>query len=383
MKTRNTLAPLAALLAVAASLPAAAQTPPPPATRTVLVRTVPALPRTFERRFQTQGTLESKLYANVSARTPGIVQDIYVDEGDPVVAGETVLFQIDPVRVRNALAIATQNLAVARASLAVAEANATQTRAQARKAALDFQRYTRLHDEGRVTDNEYETRQVADEQARAAIAVADAQVDLARRQVDSALAALAIAQADCDDATVRAPLTGVVTERHAEPGELAPAGKVLLRIEDPSSVEAVAYLPAAYYTSVAPSSTTFRLTLSGAPAGTFPLAYRAPVVNPTLRTFEVKGPVSGPAAVPGLDADLAFVFESRTSLGVPSSAVLHRGGAATVFVDENGVAAARAVETGLQNDGYTEILSGLSENDPVVVEGQTLLNPGAPIQLRD
>ena len=348
------------------------------------VRTQPAAARSFERRLAVQGTLEAKYTAQVAARADGNLDAIWVDKGDPVVAGQTALFQIDPSTRDNALTIARQDFAVAEASLAVARASAGKVRAEARKAALDFARFERLHKDGRVSLGEFESAEVAQAQALAGVAVADAQVDLAERQVKQAEAALAIAQKNLDDTKVFAPLSGVVSSRTAEPGEHMSVGRALLRIDDLSHVEAAAFLPAQYHADVVPGQTAFRLRIDGREAGTHSVSYRSPTINPTLRTFEIKGRVdsAGSLAVPGSMADLTLVFESREALGVPAAAILVRGGHPLVFVARDGRALARPVETGLQNDGWTEILSGLVPGDDVVVEGQTQLHDGMAVLVR-
>ena len=337
----------------------------------------------FERRLTVQGTLEAKNFANVASRAEGNLDEIWVDEGDAVVAGETPLFQIDPASHRNALTIAEQSLAVAKASIAVAKASAQKTEAEAHKATLDFDRYDRLHKDGKVSDNEYEAHEVMFEQAKAGIAVANAQVDLAERQVKQAEAALSIAQKNLDDTKVVAPISGVVSSRTAEPGERMGIGQVLLRIDDLTTVEAAAYLPAQYYPEVVPGKTEFRLSVNGREAGSHTVTYRSPTINTTLRTFEIKGKVEATdgLAVPGNMADLAIVFETRKGLGIPSAAILVRAGKPTVFVVQDGKAIAREVQTGLQNDAWTEILSGLEADEQVVTEGQTQLRDGTPVEV--
>jgi multidrug efflux pump subunit AcrA (membrane-fusion protein) len=383
--------PLAACLSAAALLAAAGpagcgQAPTAAAedaARVLTVRTVPAAARTFERRLTVQGTLEAETFANVAARADGNLDALWVDEGDPVTAGETELFQVDPVQRENARTIARQDLAVAKASQTVAEASALKTEAEARKARLDFERFERLHQDGKVSLGEFESADVARAQAEAGLAVAKAQVDLARRQVKQAEAGLAIAEKNLADARAIAPISGVVSARLAEPGEQMSVGKTVLRIEDLSRVEAAAFLPAQYYPDVVPGATTFRLAVGGRPAGEHTVTTRSPVINPVLRTFEIKGRLqnAGELAVPGQMADLTLVFESREGLGVPSAAVLVRGGRPVVFVARDGVAAAREIETGLQNDGWTEILSGLEPGEPVVTEGQTQLHDGMPVDV--
>lgn len=377
------LLPLLALAVLSAGCGQAPTAAAEDAARVLTVRTVPAAARTFERRLTVQGTLEAETFANVAARADGNLDALWVDEGDPVTAGETELFQVDPVQRENARTIAKQDLAVAKASQTVAEASALKTEAEARKARLDFERFERLHQDGKVSLGEFESADVARAQAEAGLAVAKAQVDLARRQVKQAEAGLAIAEKNLADARAIAPISGVVSARLAEPGEQMSVGKTVLRIEDLSRVEAAAFLPAQYYPDVVPGATTFRLAVGGRPAGEHTVTTRSPVINPVLRTFEIKGRLqnAGELAVPGQMADLTLVFESREGLGVPSAAVLVRGGRPVVFVARDGVAAAREIETGLQNDGWTEILSGLEPGEPVVTEGQTQLHDGMPVDV--
>lgn len=110
-------------------------------------------------------------------------------------------------------------------------------------------------------------------------------------------------------------------------------------------------------------------------AGSHLVGYRAPTINPTLRTFEIKGVVdtSTVPAVPGGMATLTILFESREGLGVPSSSILNREGKKVVFVIRDGRAYQTPVTTGFQNGTSTEIVSGLKAGDTVVTEGQTLL----------
>lgn len=347
------------------------------------VRARPVEARTFERRLTVQGTLEAKNNANVASRADGNLDAIWVDEGDVVVAGETALFQIDPVGRENARTIAQQNQAVAEASLDVARAAAKKTEAEARKTTLDFARYERLHKDGKVSDNEFEAAEVQQAQAQAGIAVAKAQVDLAERQVKQADASLSIAEKNLADAKIFAPISGVVSSRTAEPGEQMSVGKIILRIDDLSTVEAAAFLPAQYYANVIPGQTKFRLGIAGKPNGEYVITSRSPVINPTLRTFEIKGRLdhAGELAVPGQMADLTLVFESHESLGVPSASILVRAGRQVVFVVQDGRAVVREVETGLQNDAWTEILSGLKTGEAVVTEGQTQLHDDMPVEV--
>jgi len=347
------------------------------------VKVVLAAPRDFERRFVVQGTLESKYYANVAARVGGNLDAIWVDDGDRVEAGKTRLFQIDPVTLSNAVVSAEKNLAVAHATLRVSEAAAYKAETEFRKAALDYNRYARLHEKGTVTDNEYETYATAHAAGKADVRLARSQVDLAAAQTGQAEAALQTARKNLEDALIVAPVSGIVSKRNAEPGEQIAVGQTLLRIDDPSVVEASAYLPAQFYPEVAAGKTTFALAANGKPIGRYPAAYRSPTIDTTLRTFEVKGLVrDNPLAVPGDMADFTFVFETRHGLAVPDVSVLERLDRKVVFVEKDGKARMTDVKTGLRNDGWTEILEGLAEGDRVLSEGQSQATDGIKVDVK-
>jgi RND family efflux transporter MFP subunit len=347
----------------------------------LVVRTLTATPRTFERRLTVQGNIEAKQIANVASRLAGNLDAIYVDEGDRVEAGKTVLFQIDPLALQNELTSAEQQLAVTQASLDVAKASLGKAEAEAIKVARDFERFHRLHTDGRVTDNEFEIRQLQHEQAKVGLAVSKAQVGLAESHVQQATAALKISGKNLQDAKSIAPLSGIVTMRRKEPGEQVPIGEVILRIEDPSSLEAVAFLPAAYYGDIILGTTAARLKIAGKEAGTFLVTYRSPVIDTTLRTFEIKGKVAFKEAIAGAMAEVTLVFEKRQALGVPSNALLIRNNSPSLFIIKDNKAFLKTVTTGLSHDGWTEITTGLDAGETIVTEGQSVLREGLPVTI--
>jgi len=350
-------------------------------TQAIAVRTLKAEPRTFERRITVQGNLQSKYVANVAARIAGNLDTIFVDAGDPVEANTTELFQIDPVTLQNAVTASEQQLAVMEAALEVARATLGKAEAEAGKAELDVARYQRLYKDGRVTPNEFELRQVQYVQAKAGLAVSKAQVALSESQVEQAVATLEISRKNLKDSKSMAPISGFVTLRSKEPGEQVGLGEVVLRIEDPSYIEAVAYLPAEYFADVTPGKTQARLTIAGRDSGTFIVTYRSPVINTTLRTFEIKGKVESKEAVAGAMADMTIVFESRQAIGVPSNSLLIRNDTPSLFIAKDGKATLKPVKTGLINEGWTEIRSGLEAVDAVVTEGQTQLREGMAVRI--
>ena len=348
------------------------------------VETLAATNAVFERSLSVQGSLEAVDSAVVSARIPGPLLRVCVDLGDEAKAGETVLFEVDPATVSNQVVIAREAAATARAQVAVAEANARKAAAVAAKAARDAERFGRLHAEGRVSDNEWETAQTRREAAEADEAVARASLQLARQQVSQADAQLSIAERQLSDATVLAPLDGTVAARLREPGETVAPGVPVVRIVGSARLKALAFLPARHYAEVVPGETEVAVSAGGAAPVPAKVAAKSPAVDPRLRVFEIKAllPGSG-AAAPGAMADFRVVLERREGLSVPQEAVLSRAAGTVAFVAQaDGTAKEVPVEVGLRDAGRAEILSGLAPGDPVVVQGQTQLYDGRKIGVK-
>ena len=185
-----------------------------PAEKRLPVLVAPAKACQFERRVKTQGDVEAKHVALVSPRVPGILDAILVDEGDAVVAGETVLFRSDAVKLEQGVVIQTQKVAINRCRLQQAQASLTVAEVDFEKARLDFDRFQRLLDKQAATQDAFEQQQSRYKQAEANRVLAQTQVDLATEEVRQAQANLEIARKDLDDARVVAPIN--VNRRRAK-----------------------------------------------------------------------------------------------------------------------------------------------------------------------
>lgn len=353
--------------------------------RLVPVEVTPAALRPFEERLVVQGNVEAKRYALVAARIAGTIENLYIDEGDTVVAGETKLFDIDSLKLQKTVAIREQDMAVAACARREKEANGERVDADFNKAKLDYDRHQRLLEQKVVTTNVFEQFDSRYQQAIALQKHARSLVDLAVEQEKQAAIGLEIAGKDLRDATVFAPLSGTVTTRFREPGEMAEVGKPVVRIDDLTTVEIVASVPAALYGRIAPGSTPVRLSVGGIELGEHPVSYRSPTVDPKLRTFIIKCLLDHPPAgvVPGALVDVVVVLERREALGVPKPCILLRGGQTVLFAAANGKARRIAVDTGLVTNDWIEIRTdGLEPGAEIVSTGQVLLDPGNAIVIQ-
>lgn len=357
----------------------------PGAKARVSVVVTPAAMRQFNRSVLVQGNVEARNSAMVSPRIGGTIETIFVDEGDVVVAGQTKLFAIDQTNLEKEVQIAENELDVARSSTKEKEASLERVEVDLHKASLDYERFARLREKDAVTVDAFEQQQSRYQQLVAGVKHARTLVDLSKSQEHQAEASLEIARKNLTDAVVVAPISGTISERLQEPGEMGSPGNSVLRIDDPSVVEIAAFLPVQYYADVAVGRTAMNVRVGEIELRDLTACYRSPTVNSKLRTFEVKCLVKDPPAgiVPGAMANIVFVFETRRGLGVPSSSIQDRTGKSVVFVVRDGAAAQVAVTPGIEADGWTEISqTEVNENDSVVILGQIMLEQGALVEIQ-
>ena len=350
--------------------------------------------RNFEYRLEIQGNLEAKHTANVSPKLDGDLQEILVDIGDRVEAGKTILFVVDTRKRAQAKAQAEQAYLVAFENTNVALASIARAQASYDKAKKDRDRYNTLYEKGNVTINEKERFETAFLEADAALKLANATAQACKAQQEQAKVAFQIATQDLDDCTIKAPISGIVIYRDKEPGERAATGKPVLRIESTELLEAVAHVPGAYFSRITPNATTVRIVAEGVDAGTLPITYRGDSINNTLRTFKIKALVKNESGklASGMMTNMTLIMEKRTGLALPTHCVIERGQGNVIFLVNNGKAQEVVVETGLVNDGFTEIRSAkiraedgsyapvtLEKDVEAISEGQYLVIHGDPV----
>lgn len=342
--------------------------------------------RDFEQRLVVQGNLEAAEFAVVSPRIQGTIDAVFVDEGDSVVAGETMLFQIDKLNLENTVTLRRHDLEVTKYARRERAANLKRVQADFEKTELDYNRYVRLFDKEAVTPDAFERQESIYKQAKAMLEHAQALVDLAAEQEKQAEVALAMSDKDLADAVVVAPISGKISERLQEPGEMGEPGQPVVRIENTAIIEVSAYLPAQYYSEIVPGQTRMNVEVSGIDVGQQTVSYRSPTIDNRLRTFEVKCVLKSTpeGVVPGAMAEIVIILESRKGLGVPSEAIVERGGRSVVFVVKDGVSHQAPVKPGLETSGWTEIIdSDLNEEASVVTMGQQMIDEGIRVSVQE
>jgi HlyD family secretion protein len=310
------------------------------------------------------GTVRARRRAKLSPEVGGRIVALPFREGEWAKAGETVL-QLEDSTQRARLDLAEKELEAARA-----ERNRACLAAE--RAHREFDRVKRLADERIVSVDLLD-------QAESTHATSEAACKAAEAQSARAAASVNLARADLNKTVLRAPFDGIVAELSAEVGEWTtpspPALPVpaVVDILDPSSIYISAPMDEVDSARIR-KDLVVRVTVDSHRGQEFPgrVARVAPYVldlQEQNRTVEVEVELDdadfAATLLPGTSADLEVILRAHEEvLRIPTAALME-GNRALVL--EEGFLRQRDLEVGIRNWNFTEVVSGLSQGDRIVV----------------
>jgi HlyD family secretion protein len=203
--------------------------------------------------------------AQLGFKVPGRVAERPVFEGDRVQAGQLIA-RLDDIEQKEQLTLRRAELAATQAALAALEAGSRpqeiaaataalrSAEAERDRARLDFTRQQELRHKDAIADRELETAQAVLKVAEARAAEVAERLQLVREgprtediaqgraRVEQARAAVALAETQVDNTRLTSPLTGIVLSHNIEPGEYVSPGTPVVTVADLAHVWVRAYL---------------------------------------------------------------------------------------------------------------------------------------------
>lgn len=211
---------------------------------------------------------------------------------------------------------------------------------------------------------------------RQAVDQLKAQLDAARSQYDNIL----------ENTVLVSPISGVVTARNYDPGDmtgnlpvltigqLSPFVKVIINITENDLSKVRAGMPVSVLFDAFPDE-----TFDGKVARIYP------TVDTSTRTFQAEITIrnNGERILPGMFARVDLDLGSRENVVVPDRAIVKQTGSGNryVYVMHGGRVSYNRVELGRRLDNAYELLSGVEPGDTVVISGQTRLADGVEAEI--
>jgi len=389
-RTRNLVLSAALSLSVlgAGTLAYGSLTPSSGSSSQSTTRLVSASLGSVETTVSSTGTLAPATSLDLNFVNPGTLTAVSDKAGDTVTAGQ-VLAKIDDAAAKANLGTAKANLLAAQAKLASARAGTIQSDSQSPTASGG----TTSAATSATTTTTVAATPVVDP---VAVAQAKAALDQAQLTVDDAQKAL-------DATTLTAPVAGKITALNFVVGQTVGGGgtaassastastssasassssgsgssKAFATLVDPTTMVAAVSWPESDAAKISVGQTA---TITVASLGS-PVTGQVTALDTTSTVVSNVVTYAGTVTldqVPdglksGMTATVSVVTASKSGvIAIPSAAITTKGGTSTVTVSQNGQSTSRTVTLGLKGDGTTEIASGLSAGDQVVMSVGTV-----------
>lgn len=371
--------------------PAPAAAPAKPAAQTLAGDRVAVRRGDVRETLSAIGSFTARRTTRLGPQVSGRVEAVLVDVGDVVRAGQEVvrldarLLSIEVDQAAAAVASATARAAALEQTVLAAGADVRQAEARRRETSADLERMKSLWEKPAggtpsIPKSRYDDAVFRHEQATAAIDAAKARAGEAQARVDETRVAareadesLRHAKQRLEEAVIRAPFDGVVSQRLVDPGESVTSAPVthVLEIQETGTLELLFSLPQGLIGATR-AGTAVEFDVEGVVDGSGKAQVETvfPSVDEATRSFRCRALVENSAGKyrPGLLAQVRVVArEAKGVLVVPTGAVARSSEGWRVSVETAAGTETRSVELGIAGTDVTEVRSGLAEGDRVVV----------------
>ena len=281
-------------------------------------------------------TVESDVKNDIAPNTPYRIEKIYVDVGDNVRQGQ-VLVQLDA-------------------------SNLQQLKLQVENQKIEFNRTSQLYQVGGASKAEYDNAKL--------------QLDVLSTQLKQLM----------QNTQLTAPISGVVTARNYDSGDMYSQGQPVLTIEQINPVKVMVNISEVYYKKVF-KGMPVDIELDAYEGETFygKVTIVYPTVDQSTHTFPVEVTInnSSQKVRPGMFARATVNFGDKNHVLVPDEALVKQIGAGDryVYIYKNGKVSYNKVELGKHIGTQYEILSGVNPGDDVVIAGQSRLANGKEVEV--
>jgi membrane fusion protein (multidrug efflux system) len=292
--------------------------------------------------FSGTATIEAEEETEVVAKVAGVVEKIFVEEGDVITKNQTLAKLDDEI-------IAVQ-LEQAQANLKKLEDNYTRNDELYQKKLVSTEEYQRVK-------YEYEHQK----------------------------ATYNLAKLELDYTSIKSPISGVVAERLIKVGNMILANQATFKVTGLETLIAILYVPERQLSKLR-TDLKARLQVDAIAGKEFTGHVKriSPVVDRTTGTIKVTIAMNDPSRQlrPGMFARISIIYDvHENTMLVPKDAVIAEDNASSVFVVQDSLSFRKNIEVGYINTTHIEVLKGLRVGDNVVTTGKSSLKDSTKVEI--
>lgn len=301
------------------------------------------------------GEVKSRFESNQGFRIKGKIMERKVDVGSLVKKGQTIA-RLDASDTNLSAAAAQADVRAAEANYALAKAEVERQRQLVNKKFIS---------------------QSALDKYEAELKTADARVNQAKAQA-------AVSGNQSRYTALVADRDGVITQIHAEPGQVVDTGEMVAQIADTRQIEVLVAVPESRMAGLkVGDNVTIKLWADREKTYNGKVREIAPAASSTTRAFDVRVAFgdADEAVKLGMTAGVRFAQDKAKEIMIPSAALTQLNGKNSVWViNKDGIASPRLVTAGQYAENGVMITSGLQAGEMVAIAGVHTLIKGQKVQ---
>lgn len=345
-------------------------------------------------------TLSGRLSANeqvsIIPKASGTVETVSVSLGDVVEEGDT-LFTIEQndyarnvEQAQNSVQLAQKSVDQAANGLNSAKINFELNKDKIENAMLNLERTRILYEEGAVSKSQLEQAELSASQLsldalQGQVKQAEISYQQSISQLEQARVGYDQAQSGLENTVVKSPIKGTVSALNVVEGQIAAASQVAATVVEMDRVYLQVNVVEKIVTKLEEGQKAqVRVSALSEEFIESTIEYVSPTADPRSQLYTVRVYLDNPdkAIKPGMSGDVKLILESvENSIIVKADAVLDEDGETFVFIEQDGKAVKRVVETGLDTGDHVEIKSGLKTGESLITEGQYYVADGGDVKV--
>jgi len=329
-----------------------------------------------------KATLEAYQQGIITSKISAKVISVSVDNGQYVNAGDTIV-TLDNQDIRNSIKSAQSQLQIYEQQLNSSQVSLEKLQINVDDAKRNYDRQKALFEVKAISQTDLEAVEKTLNSAKADYNSGLASIETAKANIGAQSVTIANYQDNLNNTIIKAPISGVISDKALNIGQMASQGTILAKVNDISSVYATIQIPQekisgvkigqAATAKVDGSDTTYNGTVQNIDLS----------ADTSSRVFNCKIKIdnSDKTLYSGVYAQVdLFSDESTEIITAPINALVGGEGDYSVFVNDNGTAKKQKVTIGKTDENNVEITSGINDGDQIICTNTSTLQDGNEVE---
>lgn len=329
-----------------------------------------------------KATLEATEQGIINSKISARVISVSVENGQFVNAGDTIV-TLDAQDIQNNIRSSESQLKVTEQQLNSAQVSLKKLKTNLDDANRNYDRQKNLYEKGGISKADFEAAEKTFNNAQADYEAGNVTIETSKANIEVQKVSISNLQDNLNNTVIKAPISGIISDKSVNIGQMASQGTALAKVNNVSSVYATIQVQQDKINNLKVGQAA-TVTLEGSDK-----SYNGTVQNidlsadTTSRVFNCKIKIDNSENTlhPGVFAKVDLFSDQKTEIiTVPINALVGSEGNYSVFINDNGTAKKQKVTIGETDENNVQITSGIKDGDQIICTNTSTLQDGNEVE---